>query len=98
MARKMKGEITPITVVSELAPKNVWIKRYKVTSFTDRSKSYVVALKSDGSWGCSCPAWKFRRQRGDCKHILYVKQYGTVDTSALKDSERYLVEEVLKII
>jgi hypothetical protein len=33
-------------------------------------KGYVITEYSDGSWACSCPAWKFHRgERVNCKHI-----------------------------
>ena len=31
----------------------------------------MVALSDKNEWGCSCPAWKFRRL--ECKHIIRVK-------------------------
>lgn len=33
---------------------------------------YVVSHLGD-EWGCSCPAWKFRRE--ECKHILRVMNW-----------------------
>jgi len=33
-----------------------------------------VGLKHDGSYGCSCPAWKFARTpKPDCHHIAFIK-------------------------
>ncbi len=54
----------------------MWLHRWDVTSFTRPNKPpYVVALKSDGTWGCSCPAWKFAKApKGDCKHIQKIKK------------------------
>jgi hypothetical protein len=50
------------------------VRRWKVSSFTDPGKEpYVVAQKTNGSWGCSCPAWKFRKAHPDCKHITEIK-------------------------
>lgn len=56
--------------------KNVWVKKWTVTSFTDSSISYTVSQAKDGHYGCSCPAWRFKKAdlttglRPDCKHIL----------------------------
>lgn len=36
------------------------------------SRKYKVSYGDDGSWGCSCPAWKFRRE--ECKHIREIIQ------------------------
>lgn len=47
-----------------------WIKKWKVKSESGNG-SYVVSLSDKNTWGCSCPAWKFRRQ--ECKHIIRVK-------------------------
>lgn len=53
-----------------------WIKRWTVPSGTNPDKTYTVAQDRDGSYGCSCPAWKFQRKRlkdGKCKHIRQVE-------------------------
>ena len=47
-----------------------WIKKWIVESENGNSK-YAVSLSDKNEWGCSCPAWKFRRQ--ECKHIVRVK-------------------------
>lgn len=44
-----------------------WIRKWKVPSNTDPETEYVVSLGDDGTWGCSCRAWIYRRQR--CDHI-----------------------------
>jgi uncharacterized Zn finger protein len=60
---------------------DVWVQRITISSTSDPDKQYIVARKSDGTMGCSCPAWKFQRTtRGDCKHIkallLNVPEWG----------------------
>jgi len=47
-----------------------WTKKWKVKSESGNG-SYVVSLSDKNEWGCSCPAWKFRRQ--ECKHIIRVR-------------------------
>lgn len=47
-----------------------WIKKWNVESESGNG-NYVVSLSDQNIWGCSCPAWKFRRQ--ECKHIMRVK-------------------------
>lgn len=47
-----------------------WVQSFEVPS-TSGDGTYVVSLDKTGSWGCSCPHWKFRR--APCKHILSVQ-------------------------
>lgn len=49
-----------------------WIKHWEVESTTKAGLSYKVSQAEDGSWGCSCPQWKFRKQP-ICKHIVEVQ-------------------------
>src|SRR5438067_726128 len=59
-----------------------WTRKWKVTSFTDRSKEYTVSEgtslingKQTTVYGCGCAAWRFKKAdpstglRPDCKHI-----------------------------
>lgn len=46
-----------------------WIKKWDVQG--SKGNTYTVSLGDDGSYGCSCPVWKFRRE--ECKHIKGVK-------------------------
>lgn len=58
-----------------------WVNRWEVSSLTS-DKTYIVGQKSDGSFGCDCPAWKFKKApRPDCKHILKVRAVEPVDDS-----------------
>jgi hypothetical protein len=57
-------------------PSNRWVRRIEVESFTEYGKTYVVAQRRDGTFGCSCPRWKFKRAElpnGCCKHIEAAK-------------------------
>lgn len=47
-----------------------WIKTWKVMGSSNNT--YNVGLSKDGNYGCSCPAWKFRRQ--ECRHIRDIKR------------------------
>lgn len=47
-----------------------WVKKWHIKSESS-NKEYVVSLSDENTWGCSCPAWKFRRQ--ECKHIIRVR-------------------------
>lgn len=60
-----------------------WIKRWKVRG--SGGNSYVVAVDAKGNYGCSCTAWKFRRQ--ECKHILQVKANGGRECAEIKYRE-----------
>ena len=51
----------------------VWQKTWDVSSDSDTSKVYRVSLATDGTWGCSCPAWIYKKRgepRKICRHIL----------------------------
>jgi len=47
-----------------------WIKKWVVESNSGNG-NYTVSLSELGVYGCSCPAWKFRKQ--ECSHIQYIK-------------------------
>jgi len=54
--------------MTKLAGTKTWADRWGVTG--DSGTEYVVSRKDDGSWACSCPAWKFHKApRPNCKHI-----------------------------
>lgn len=54
----------------DLLMPSVWVDRWEVQGTS--GKTYTVARKRDGSWGCSCPTWTFQKNkpRKDCQHIL----------------------------
>ena len=45
-----------------------WTRKWKVAG-TDRE--WTVAQAEDGTFGCSCPRWKFKRE--ECHHITQVR-------------------------
>lgn len=54
-----------------------WARRITVRG--SQGDRYIVAVSEEGRWGCSCPAWRFKRadaggRRPDCKHILAVQE------------------------
>jgi hypothetical protein len=49
-----------------------WSKKWEVPG--SNGKTWTVAVRESGEYGCSCPVWKFRRQ--ECHHIKLVKQGG----------------------
>jgi predicted nucleic acid-binding Zn finger protein len=69
-------------MIQQLSGSSGWVNRWEVASHTS-DREYVVAQRPDGSWGCSCPAWKFKKPvdgvRADCKHIQEVKGSEPVD-------------------
>ncbi|HET9281224.1 MAG TPA: hypothetical protein VFR24_04615 [Candidatus Angelobacter sp.] len=49
-----------------------WIRKWSVPASS--GGLWTVSLKHDGSYGCSCPAWKFARApKPDCHHIAFIK-------------------------
>ena len=46
-----------------------WAHRWKVPG--SDGHEWTVAQAHDGSYGCSCPIWRFKRQ--ECHHIAFVK-------------------------
>ena len=44
-----------------------WVRKWDVPSRSEAGKFYVVAVDELGNYGCSCPAWKYRRKV--CSHI-----------------------------
>lgn len=54
---------------------------------TRTDKGYVITQYDDGSWACSCPAWKFHRgERVNCKHIneiIYYQQQAKKEATAV---------------
>lgn len=65
------GDVLAIakSIGSQLEPDNAaWTNRFVIES-TSSDRKYVVAQrKTDGVWGCGCPAWTRNRDRW-CKHI-----------------------------
>lgn len=53
-----------------------WIRYWEVESSNPLSetKTWRVSQAQDGSFGCSCPAWKFAKApKPDCKHIRFIR-------------------------
>ncbi len=46
-------------------------KQWTIKSSSDSNKSYIITLKADGTWKCTCPQFTFRKKL--CKHISECK-------------------------
>jgi hypothetical protein len=50
----------------------IWVQKWNVHSASS-GKTYIIGKHADGYYGCSCPAWTFKKgppgQRPHCKHI-----------------------------
>ena len=46
-----------------------WVRSWEVPG--SNGKMWTVSIDMEGDYGCSCPVWKFKRQR--CKHIDMVQ-------------------------
>lgn len=65
------GDVVSIasSIGSKLEPDNaVWTNRFVIQSQTSNREYVVAQRKTDGVWGCGCPAWTRRKDRW-CKHI-----------------------------
>jgi hypothetical protein len=50
---------------------------------------YLVSLREDGHYECSCPASIYRRKvYGDCKHINFVREHETQIREAIQITRR----------
>ncbi len=60
--------------------KNKYRRLYRIRSFSDPDKEYIIGERKDGKWTCTCPAFVYRRGRkyelpdGQkvCKHIAHL--------------------------
>lgn len=46
-----------------------WVKQWQIEG--NSGTIHTVSVSDDGTWGCSCPVWKFKRK--ECHHIMEVK-------------------------
>lgn len=53
-------------------PVDHWVERYSVPSESS-GRMYTVGIKDDGTWGCTCPRYKFHHV--ECKHIQAVQAH-----------------------
>ena len=68
----------------------VWVKRWSVVGTS--GKSHIVALDSNGDYGCDCMAWTTQPRerwvngkRRDCQHILLKRmESGNVGSSSVQ--------------
>jgi len=51
---------------------SIWIQQWNVPA--TNGGTWIVSLKHDGTYACSCPVWKFARApKPDCKHIEMIR-------------------------
>jgi hypothetical protein len=55
---------------------------------------WIVSLGDDGSWGCSCPVWRFHRV--ECHHIDSIKEQYTGDEVEYSETEQQLLTVIKK--
>lgn len=66
-----------------------WIKKWEVGG-TD--KVWIVSLSDTGTWGCSCPVWKFKRV--ECHHIDSVRSEYEFDKKEYTELEIQLLNVI----
>ena len=99
--RCVAGEMAQvISDVTPLPPSQVtpgYVKQWKVRSDRDPNMQYVVSLKPDGTYECSCPHWIYRLKKrgGECKHIEKVKAAEASDSvpSVGFEPTNYIIDE-----
>ena len=67
-----RGQVARIAeqIGTTLMPDNaVWKNRFTVDSSSSSAVYTIAQRRTDGVWGCSCPAWRHRRK---CKHLVDV--------------------------
>lgn len=71
-----------------------YVEQWDVESLTGRLDKhgnievYKVSLAEDGHYECSCGAWKYQRfRRGDCKHILFIRDNHPSVASVVQNGE-----------
>ena len=57
-----------------------WVRKWPVEGHS--GNAYVVAVDEFGTYGCSCPRWKFHR--AECDHIRAIKIRRAVEETAEK--------------
>ena len=86
--------------------KATWQKRWEARSFTDLNTVYTVGLKIDGTYGCTCGAWKFQRKKlpdGHCKHINVILAKIAQETNEIVNEQmrsmldEWAVEEIFSM-
>ncbi len=83
--------------------KRQYKRLYRIASFTQPDKEYIVGEKLDGKWTCTCPAYIYRRGRkytlpsgqGVCKHI-YAVAMNPSEYTPYWDKDREEYEELMK--
>ena len=53
-------------------PADFWAERHSVPR-SSGDGTWTVSRARDGTWGCSCPRWRFKREH--CKHIDEVQSH-----------------------
>lgn len=72
-----------------------WVQKWEVEG--NSGNIHTVSVSDDGTWGCSCPVWKFRRQT--CHHILNKKadlHWNDEDPAMLIRLKTQLVDRYMK--
>jgi hypothetical protein len=70
-----------------------WLKQWDVPASS--GGTWKVSLKRDGTYACSCPAWKFAKgPKPDCRHIQLVKESPSGTEVSYKERVLANVEEV----
>ena len=70
-----------------------WIRKCNVPASS--GGTWTVSLKEDGTYDCSCPAWKFAKApKPDCHHIAFIKTNPCYGEQAFKQVVFARVREV----
>lgn len=81
-------------MITPIKPHSEFVEMYNVPSDRNPKFTYVVALNSQNSWSCSCPAWIWSKKRENCKHITRViewrgEQVNLPEVAPVKNATRF---------
>lgn len=77
-----------------------WIDRWEVKG--SKGDLWTVAKKQDGTYGCSCPGWKFKpKPKPNCKHIraiITAMNMGVIPAQKTENREQTVLTRVNKTL
>lgn len=76
--------------------KQKYLKQWSYPSKSDPSKTYIVSLKQDGEYICSC--WPYLKTRKPCKHILEAMKENVDEQTPQNLEKEMSLQEILELL